>query len=49
MKPSTKTGTRTTLTGEQQLASFIKKFDSKNAGLIRSVRRVLRKRMPAAN
>ena len=49
MKPSTKTDTRTTVTGEQQLASFIRKFDSKNAALIRSVRRVLRKRMPAAN
>jgi hypothetical protein len=49
MKPSAKTDTRTTVTGEQQLASFIKKFDSKTAALIRSVRRVLRKRMPAAN
>ena len=36
-------------TGEQQLAGFIEKFDSKNAALIRSVRKVLRKRMPTAN
>jgi hypothetical protein len=36
-------------TGEQQLAGFIKKFDSKNAALIRSVRKVLRKRLPTAN
>jgi hypothetical protein len=36
-------------TGERQLAGFIKKFDSKNAALIRSVRKVLRKRMPTAN
>jgi hypothetical protein len=35
--------------GEQHLASFIKKFDSKNAALIRSVRKVLRKRLPTAN
>jgi hypothetical protein len=35
--------------GEQQLAGFIKKFDSKSAALIRSVRTVLRKRLPAAN
>jgi len=31
--------------GEQQLAGFIKKFDSKNAALIHSVRKVLRKRL----
>jgi hypothetical protein len=49
VKPSTKTDTRATVTGEQQLAGFIKKFDLKNAALIRSVRRALRKRMPAAN
>ena len=36
-------------TGEQQLAGFIGKFDSKNATLIRSVRKVLRKRLPTAN
>src|SRR6202050_4411525 len=36
-------------TDDQQLASFIEKFDSKNAALIRSVRKVLRKRLPTAN
>jgi hypothetical protein len=36
-------------TGEQQLASFIKRFDPKNAALIRSVRKVLRDRLPTAN
>jgi hypothetical protein len=37
------------VTGEQQLAGFIKKFDPKNAALIRSVRKVLRERLPTAN
>jgi hypothetical protein len=36
-------------TGEQQLASFIEKFDPKNAELIRSVRKALRRRLPTAN
>src|SRR6202167_2679007 len=36
-------------TEEQQLAGFIEKFDSKNAALIRSVRKALRKRLPTAN
>lgn len=36
-------------TSEQQLAGFIEKFDSKNAELIRSVRTLLRKRLPTAN
>jgi hypothetical protein len=36
-------------TGEHQLAGFIKKFDSKNAALIRSLRKVLRERLPTAN
>ncbi|MGB2628154.1 MAG: hypothetical protein WAK20_15315 [Candidatus Acidiferrum sp.] len=40
---------RATGTDEQQLAGFINKFDSRNAALIRSVRKVLRKRMPTAN
>jgi hypothetical protein len=35
--------------GEQQLASFIEKFDPKNAELIRSVRKALRRRLPTAN
>jgi hypothetical protein len=36
-------------TGERQLAGFINKFDSKNAGLIRSLRKALRRRLPSAN
>jgi len=31
---------------EQQLKTFIDKFDSKNAALIRDVRKVMRKRLP---
>jgi hypothetical protein len=49
VKTTAKTDSQPTVTAEQQLASFIKKFDSKNAALIRSVRRALRKRMPSAN
>jgi len=36
-------------TPEMQLRGFIAKFDSKNQSLIRSLRRALRKRLPAAN
>src|ERR1700683_187473 len=36
-------------TDDQQLTGFIEKFDSKNAALIRSVRKALRKRLPSAN
>ncbi len=36
-------------TSEQQLAGFIEKFDSKNATLIRALRKALRKRLPTAN
>lgn len=35
--------------GEDQLEVFIDKFDSKNASLIRSARKTLRKRLPTAN
>jgi hypothetical protein len=49
MKRTKKIATRAGGTGEQQLAGFIKKFDSKHAALIRAVRKVLRKRMPSAN
>jgi hypothetical protein len=34
---------------ERELAGFIEKFDSKNAALIRLMRKVLRKRLPTAN
>ena len=40
---------KTAGTSERQLAGFIGKFDAKNAALIRSVRKVLRKRLPSAN
>jgi Domain of unknown function (DU1801) len=36
-------------TPNRQLAGFLSKFDAKNAALIRSVRKILRKRMPSAN
>ena len=49
MKTSKRIASQADATGEQQLAGFIKKFDSRNAALIRSVRKVLRKRLPTAN
>lgn len=49
MKTSKRIVSKTAATGEQQLAGFIEKFDSKNAALIHSVRKALRKRLPTAN
>ncbi len=49
MTPSAKTAARASATAEQQLTGFIAKFDNKNAAMIRSVRKILRKRMPSAN
>jgi hypothetical protein len=49
MKSAAKADLRTAAASERQLAGFIDKFDAKNAALIRSVRRALRKRMPSAN
>src|ERR1700726_2491036 len=49
MKATKRIASQSAASGEQQLAGFIKKFDSKNAALIRSVRRVLRKRLPTAH
>jgi hypothetical protein len=49
MKTSKPIASQADETGEQQLAGFIEKFDSKNAALIRSVRKVLRKRLSTAN
>jgi Domain of unknown function (DU1801) len=49
MKTAERITSQAAASGEQQLAGFIKKFDSKNAALIRSVRKVLRKRLPTAN
>ena len=58
-KPPTKTAIKgkakkvvaasTSVPAEEQLAGFIDKFESKNAALIRSVRKALRKLMPTAN
>ena len=49
MKTTKRIASKTNTTSERQLAGFIEKFDSKNAALIRSVRKVLRKRLPTAN
>jgi Domain of unknown function (DU1801) len=49
MKTTKRKASRANAAGERQLAGFIEKFDSKNAALIRSVRKVLRKRLPTAN
>ena len=49
MKTTERIPSQLAASGEQRLAGFIKKFDSKNAALIRSVRAVLRKRLPTAN
>ena len=38
-----------TVTAEQQLRSFIAKFDPPNQALLRAARRALRKRLPTAN
>jgi Domain of unknown function (DU1801) len=46
---SVQTTKRIAATVEQQLETFIKKFDTKNAALIRSVRKVLRERLTTAN
>ena len=49
MKTTKRIASRVAATGEQQLAIFINKFDRKNAALIRSVRKLLRERLPTAN
>src|ERR1700684_551494 len=49
MKTRTKIAPQTGAAAEDQLEIFIDKFDSKNAALIRSVRKALRKRLPSAN
>ncbi len=49
MKTKTRIAARAGASDEDQLEIFIDKFDSKNAALIRSARKTLRKRMPAAN
>src|ERR1700738_3378690 len=49
MKTRTTTSPPVGASGEDQLESFIDKFDAKTAALIRSVRETLRKRLPTAN
>jgi hypothetical protein len=49
MRTTTKAPSQTGSTAEQQLEGFIDKFESKNAALIRSARKALRKRLPFAN
>jgi hypothetical protein len=49
MKGNAKVASEPPGAGEQQLRGFINKFDAKNAALIRSTRKALRKRLPAAN
>ena len=49
MKAPTKAAAQSGASPAQQLEGFIGKFDSKNAALIRSVRKALRKRLPTAN
>jgi hypothetical protein len=49
MKTPTKTASQAVATAEEQLEGFIDKFDSKNAALIRSARKAMRKRLPSAN
>ena len=48
MKASRK-GTTKPLSGEQQIKGLIAKFEPKHQGLIRSVRRAVRKRFPTAD
>jgi Domain of unknown function (DU1801) len=49
MKTTERIASQAAGSAEQQLVGFIEKFDAKNAALIRSVRKVLRKRLPTAN
>jgi len=49
VKPAAKTARAPSASSEEQLASFIAKFDPKNQALIRSVRKALRRRLPTAN
>ena len=49
MKANTQAAAQAGASPAQQLEGFVDKFDSKNAALIRSVRKALRKRLPTAN
>ena len=49
MKSNGRSASPASVSPAQQLEGFIDKFDSKNAALIRSVRKALRKRLPTAH
>jgi hypothetical protein len=49
MKTNSNAAQQAGASAAQQLEGFIDKFESKNAALIRSVRKALRKRLPTAN
>ena len=49
MKPIVNLSRDASIDAEEQLKSFIDKFDPKHQALIRSVRKALRKRLPTAN
>lgn len=48
-KATRKIGPKTAADAEEQLKSFIDKFAPRNQALIRATRKILRKRLPAAN
>ncbi|HVT17017.1 MAG TPA: DUF1801 domain-containing protein [Thermoanaerobaculia bacterium] len=49
MKAAVKVAWAASADAEEQLKSFIDKFEAKNQALIRAVRKALRKRLPTAN
>lgn len=49
MKAAVKVARAASADAEEQLKSFIDKFEAKNQALIRAVRKALRKRLPTAN
>ena len=49
MKSAAKTVRVSSASAEQQLKSFINKFDAKHQAVIRAARKILRKRFPTAN
>lgn len=49
MKAAVKVAWAASVDAEEQLKSFIDKFDPKKQALVRSVRKVLRERLPTAN
>lgn len=49
MTAARKTGSKASLDAEEQLKSFIDKFEPKLQALIRAVRKAMRERLPTAN